>query len=109
MVIFLTGISSCKGSKSDSEVKTVSPETLVDSPPPLDKPPNDKPVLEVFKLSSSCVYVMLCLCLQPDELLKKISSVDGENSSVEDMSTRQKIASFPSELYNTDIIDKVTG
>ncbi len=38
-----------------------------------------------------------------------MSSVDGENSSVEDMSTRQKIASFPSELYNANILEKVTG
>ena len=34
-----------------------------------------------------------------------IVSVEGENSSAEDMATRQKIASFPSELYNVNIME----
>ena len=38
-----------------------------------------------------------------------MAAVDGENSSVEDMSTRQKIASFPSELYDANILTKLTG
>lgn len=47
--------------------------------------------------------------VKPDVLLKKISLIDGKNSSMEDMSTRQKIATFPSELYNANITETVTG
>lgn len=91
--------SSQRRTKSESEVKLYSLDAHADlkatpiddsSPPPPDEPPNDKKIPE------------------PEELLKKMVAVDGENSSVEDMSTRQKIASFPSELYDANILTKLT-
>lgn len=38
-----------------------------------------------------------------------MASIDGSNSSVQDVATRQKIASFPSDLYDPDILSKLTG
>lgn len=45
--------------------------------------------------------------MKADALLEHMNSVDKEKSTVQDMVIRQKIASFPSQLYDTDILSKL--
>lgn len=40
-------------------------------------------------------------------LLKSMMSVDGEKSAIQDMAIRQRIANFPSRLYDVDILSKL--
>ena len=47
--------------------------------------------------------------LQAEELLKRMASIDGNKSAVRDVAARQRIASFPSDLYDPDILSKLTG
>ena len=51
----------------------------------------------------------LYLLLQAEALLKRMVAIDGDKSVAQDMATRQKIASFPPEIYDPDLLSKIKG
>ncbi|XP_003391384.2 PREDICTED: regulation of nuclear pre-mRNA domain-containing protein 1A-like, partial [Amphimedon queenslandica] len=89
-----------KRSKSESDALSTSSRVeesssmgvVIDSettPPPQEDPPNGREPPQV------------------DVLLKLMTSVDGEKSAIQDMALRQRIANFPSHLYDVDILSKL--
>ena len=46
---------------------------------------------------------------QAEALLRRMMAVDGNKSVAQDMATRQKIASFPPEIYDPDLLSKIKG
>ena len=53
---------------------------------------------------TQCIYT-----LQAEALLQRMMAVDGDKSAAQDMATRQKIASFPPEIYDPDLLTKIKG
>lgn len=49
------------------------------------------------------------MLVQPDELLRKMQAIGGDKSADRDMATRQKIASFPPEIHDPDLLSKIKG
>ena len=87
--------------------------SFMKSPPPLEAPPNDLKPPEVIKFPIYTLTQVSSLCSlqqqQAEELLKRMASIDGNKSAVRDVASRQKIASIPSDLYDPDILSKLTG
>ena len=55
-----------------------------------------------------CLFIIF-VDLQPEELLRRMQAIDGEKSAIQDMSTRQQIASFPPEIHDPSLLSQVKG
>jgi hypothetical protein len=77
-----------------------------------DEPPNDKTPPEVNYESSfdpALFHILPPCTVQPEELIRKMASIDPEKSAAHDMGTRQKIASFPPEVHDPALLAQIKG
>ena len=105
-------------SKSESDTKrnpSLSMDSsLVDRHIPSEAPPNSRepPQVQHYTLLPGFNILPTCnlfLFFQAEELLKRMMATDGNNSAAQDMATRAKIANFPPEVFDPQILSKVTG
>lgn len=108
-----TGSAGSRRSKSESDVKRSSrpiADTPLDNPAPSDVPPNNRDPPQV--LADELVAHTPSLPLPPhqaEDLLRRMLAIDGDNSAAQDMATRAKIANFPPEIFDPQILTKITG
>lgn len=101
---FLVASGSYRRTRSESDLKRPAPSSSValatkkakrrsssSGTPPLEERPNARDPPE------------------PEDLLKKMFAVEGECSALQDTATRQAIASFPPEVHDPTLLQRVKG
>ena len=57
---------------------------------------------------TACSHLYLS-CPQAEDLLKRMLAIDGPKSVAQDTATRQKIACFPPEIHDPELLSEIKG